>query len=85
MRACDDGEMTETRSYPSATKSSIDRSVSSHSPTLVDAAGAVCVTSLDWTAAIENEYGAPAHLGHSDHLIDGYTEVPVQLVPFKYT
>jgi len=46
MRVCGDAEMTETRSSPSATKSSIDRSVACHSSTLVDAvggaAGAIC-------------------------------------------
>jgi hypothetical protein len=34
-----DGEMTETRSYPSATKSSIETSVACHSSTLVGATG----------------------------------------------
>ena len=42
MRVCDDAEITETRSYPSATKSSIDTSVARHSSTLVDAVGTVC-------------------------------------------
>ena len=39
MRVCDDGEMTETRSYPSATKSSIERSVACHSSALIGALG----------------------------------------------
>jgi len=39
VRVCDDGEMTETRSYPSETKSSSDKSVACHSSGLVDTAG----------------------------------------------
>jgi hypothetical protein len=59
MRVCDDGEMTETRSYPSATKSSIDRSVARHSSTLVAAAGGVTGAVCD-QPRLESDNTVPA-------------------------